>query len=62
MTSVDFISACFDSTFESEFLAGLAGDDRGDDLPANIQLHFCERSIVANAFDGTEELVSPADR
>src|SRR6185369_13404957 len=51
----------FNPSFESEFPAGLTGDDRSDDLPADIQLHLSEQSIVPNALDGTEKLVSPAD-
>jgi len=51
----------FDSTFEAEVFTGLARDDRCDDLPANVELHFGEQSIVSNALNGAQKFISRAD-
>jgi len=51
----------FDSTFESEVFTGLTCDYRCDDLPTHVELHFGEQSVVSNALDGAQKLISSAD-
>jgi len=51
----------FDAALESKVLARLAGDDRGNHLSANVELHLGEQPIMTNAFNGAQKFVSSAD-
>src|SRR5262249_27843427 len=46
----------------SQIASGVAGDDRGDGLTADLDADLCQQPFIAYLGDLPEELVTPADR